>query len=117
MQYTNHPHECDELLDSICKDYTFVAADYPTAWTFREFLKKITPCDFSEIEEDIYPRHPDLTFVRVIFFTCRPKDMERLAFIAKHFHWLRDWEWKIIGSEGEEYYYGKEFRGSTDQEN
>ncbi len=111
IKYTNRPRECDELLTSICKSYQFAASEYPTAWLFREFLKKLDLCDFSEILDDVYVKQdkdgdPFPVDIRIIFFTCLPKDMERMACITEYFPFgktccILDEEGGII--------YGKEF--------
>lgn len=106
MQYTSYPKEQDELLNTICRNYEFAAADYPTAWMFREFLKTINPCDYSEILDDVYFKRGIIQCIRIIFFTCRPRDMERLSCVIGRFPWGR--EAKILDEEGE-IVYGTDF--------
>ena len=84
IRYCPYPKECDELLDVLAKNYEFVADEYPTAWKFRQFLKGLTICDFSEILDDVYYEKdqrggPIIMCKRVIFFTCRERDMERMC--------------------------------------
>lgn len=110
-KYANRPRECDELLNTICKDYHFAAYDYPSAWLFREFLKKLELCDFSEILDDVYIKQdkngdPFPVDIRIIFFTCRPKDMERMACVVGRFPFGK--ECYIFDEEGG-IIYGKDF--------
>lgn len=86
IRYAPYPRECDELMDVLTKDYEFIAEDYPTAWKFRQFLKNLQLCDFSEIYDEPYyksgsPYNPVIMCNRIIFFSCREKDMERLTYI------------------------------------
>lgn len=90
IKYTDYPKEQDELMEILTKDYEFVAEEYPVAWKFREFLKRLGLCDFSEILDDVYlgtdyRNNPMIMCRRVIFFSCRQKDMERLSYVAARF--------------------------------
>ena len=88
IRYVPYPRECDELMEILTKDYEFVAEEYPTAWQFRQFLKNLYLCDYSEILDDVYfsmdDRYdPVVMCKRVIFFSCRPRDMERMGYILE----------------------------------
>lgn len=89
IRYSSHPRECDELMDVLTEDYEFIADEYPTAWKFRQFLKTLQLCDFSEILDDNYfitdeNFDPIIMCNRIIFFSCRPRDMERLCHVLEH---------------------------------
>ena len=83
-----YPKECDELMDVLTEDYEFVAEEYPTAWRFRQFLRTLRLCDFSDILDDVYfvmndKFEPVIMCRRIIFFSCLPKDMKRLTYILE----------------------------------
>lgn len=105
--YTQHPREQGDLLDILAKDYQFVAGEYPTAWKFRQFLKTIPLCEYSEIYDDVWFKadkqfNPMIMSKRVIFFSCRERDMERMTHILDHL----GGESTILDDEGEVLYGG-----------
>ena len=88
IRYSSHPRECDELLDILARDYEFSTDNYAVAWRFRQFLKTLQLCDFSEILDDMWYEKdrdggPLLISRRIIFFTCRKRDMERMCYILE----------------------------------
>ena len=88
LHYSPYPRECDELMEALTRDYEFVSEDYPVAWKFRQYLKNLQLCDFSEILDDVYYENdrlgePIVKCKRVIFFSCRPKDVERISYILE----------------------------------
>ena len=52
-EYSLSPKEYD-VYDGLVKHYEFVADEYPDAWKFKQFLKNLNYCDFSDIQDDIY---------------------------------------------------------------
>lgn len=106
-RYVPHPREYDELMDVLTTDYEFVASEYPTAWRFRQFLKNLPLCDYSEIYDDVWFKadsqyNPIIMSRRVIFFSCRERDMERLSHILERL----GGEATILSSEGDVLYGG-----------
>ena len=86
-EYSLSPKEYD-VYDGLVKHYEFVADEYPDAWKFKQFLKNLNYCDFSDIQDDIYfiinHRNEQVIMCkRIIFFSCRPKDMNRLGYVLQ----------------------------------
>ena len=81
-QHSPYPRE-DDLMDILTKDYEFVSDEYPVAWKFRQYLKNLRLCDFSEILDDVYYSGDVVMCRRVIFFSCMPKDIDRMSFVLE----------------------------------
>lgn len=70
----------DKMFDLLTDDYMFKCDNYVIAYTMREFfLKRFHMCEYSDITEDLY--YP---YSKIIFITCRPQDIFRIKYIARH---------------------------------
>lgn len=89
-------------MDVLARDYEFVTDEYPAAYQFRLYLRNLHMCDYSEILDDIYyttdyTGEPMIRCRRVIFFSCLPKDVERMTYILERLGRHAE----ILDSEGE----------------
>ena len=82
IKHCPYPRE-DALLDILTTDYEFIADEYVTAWKFRQFLKNLRMCDYSDILDDIYYARGIVMCRRVIFFSCMPRDVDRMTFVLE----------------------------------
>ena len=77
LEYLDNDTRMFNLLTS---DYMFKCDNYAVAYTLREvFLKRFHMCEYSEITEDCF-----FPYSKVIFITCRPRDIYRIKYIARH---------------------------------
>ena len=68
-----------DMYNRLTSDYMFKCDNYAVAYNFTQFLDKLRMCERSDIEEDYcYP------YSRIIFFTCLPRDAERMKYVANH---------------------------------
>jgi len=67
----------------ILKDYELQCDEYPGAYIMSQFMDKIPDCDFSRPQDDFYLKDGIIYSNWIVFFTCRPRDAMRLAFIAR----------------------------------
>lgn len=68
-----------DMYNRLTSDYIFKCDNYAVAYIFMQFLDKLRMCERSDIEEDYcYP------YSRIIFFTCLPRDAERMKYVANH---------------------------------
>ena len=72
----------------IYNDYELHCEEYPGAYEMSVFLSRIPYCDYSPIQDDFYFRNGIIHSDWVIFFTCRPKDAERIAYVSRHLKYL-----------------------------
>lgn len=64
-----------ELLTS---DYIFKCDNYAVAYMFCQILDRLKMCEHSEITEDCF-----WPYSKIVFFTCRPEDVQRMKCVAK----------------------------------
>ena len=87
--YSPPPIEPD--YSSLMDDYVLYSEDYPGAWTMCQFLKNMGYCAYSEPTDDFYLKDGVIHSNWVVFFSCRPRDAERLGYIAsrtKYHIWI-----------------------------
>ena len=73
----------DLLECGVLKDYKLVCEEYPGVYEMSRFLEKLGYCDYSQPQDDFYFRNGVIHSQWIIFFTCRPTDAERMAYVAK----------------------------------
>ena len=73
-----HP-DIDSLLTS---DYVMWCDEYSGAYIMSQYLAKLPCCDFSPPTDDFYFQDGVIHSNWVIFFTCRPKDADRMQYVA-----------------------------------
>ena len=86
MRSTNLAFDFDYLMDRddhmfnvLTSDYEFRCNNYSVAYNLIQFLNDLKMCEHSGILDDcFYP------YDWVIFITCRPQDIERMMYVAKH---------------------------------
>lgn len=83
VEYIPDLTECGVL-----SDYELHCEEYPGAYEMAQFLAKLPYCDFSPIQDDFYFSNGIIRSNWVIFFTCRPTDAERIAYVSKHLKYL-----------------------------
>ena len=64
-------------------DYELSCEEYPGAYEMSRFLSNLRYCDYSPPQDDFYFSRGVIHSQWVIFFTCRPTDAERMAYVAK----------------------------------
>ena len=74
----NTPEDEMRLFNLLTSDYLFKCDNYAVAYNFIRFLDKLKMCEHSDITEDYF-----WPYSRVVFFTCLPKDAERMKYVAK----------------------------------
>ena len=67
----------------ILGDYELMCEEYPGAYEMSRFLEKLRYCDYSQPQDDFYFSRGIIRSQWIIFFTCRPTDAERMAYVAK----------------------------------
>lgn len=71
----------NEFMNIITKSYEFRCSNYAVAYNFIQYLDRLRYCDYSGIIDDfISPPASEW----IIFFTCLPKDAERLRKVANY---------------------------------
>lgn len=64
-------------------DYELMCEEYPGAYEMSRFLEKLRYCDYSQPQDDFYFHRGVIHSQWIIFFTCRPTDAARMAYVAK----------------------------------
>lgn len=67
----------------VLQDYELQCDEYPGAYIMSQIMENIPYCDYSRPQDDFYLKDGIIYSNWIIFFTCRPRDAYRLAFIAK----------------------------------
>ena len=75
----NTPDNEMRLFKLLTTDYVFKCDNYAVAYNFIQFLDRLTMCEHSDITEDYF-----WPYSRVVFITCRPQDIQRMKYVAKH---------------------------------
>lgn len=68
----------DQLFDLLTKDYVFICDNYAVAYQLMSVLDRIKFCEYSMPVDDCW-----WPYSWLIFFTCLPKDVRRIGYIAK----------------------------------
>ena len=69
----------DKMFNAITSDYMLKCDNYAVAYMFNQLLDKLRMCEHSDIVDDFcWP------YSSIIFFTCRPQDVKRMKYVAKH---------------------------------
>ena len=64
-------------------DYELSCDEYPGVYEMAQFLANLRYCDYCPPQDDFYFSEGIIRSHWIIFFTCRPTDAERLAYVAK----------------------------------
>lgn len=90
IKYTPAPieHVPDLATCGVLKDYELHCEEYPGAYEMSQFLAKLPYCDYSPILDDFYFSNGIIYSNWVIFFTCRPTDAERMAYVSRELKYL-----------------------------
>ena len=64
-------------------DYELSCEEYPGVYEMSQFLETLRYCDYSQPQDDFYFHKGIIRSQWVIFFTCRPTDAERMAYVAQ----------------------------------
>lgn len=86
INYTPAPIEhIPDLTDcGVLKDYELNCDEYPGAYQMSLLMANLPYCDYSQPLDDFYYKNGIIFSNWTIFFTCRPRDAERLAYISRH---------------------------------
>ena len=69
----------DRMYNALTSDYMFKCDNYAVAYMLTRLLYLFPLCEHSDITEDCF-----FPYSKVIFITCRPRDIERIKCVAKH---------------------------------
>lgn len=84
INYNPAPIEFHPDIESyITSDYVMWCEEYPGAYIMCQYLSKLPYCDFSPPTDDFYFKDGIIRSNWVVFFTCRPKDAERMRYVAQ----------------------------------
>lgn len=68
-------------IDNLTKSFEMRCDNYAVAYTFTQFLDRLRLCDFSSIVDDFFYHKGVPVSDWVIFFSCLPKDAERMTYV------------------------------------
>lgn len=71
-------------MEAITKDFEFRCDNYAVAYTFIQFLNQLYLCDHSGVLDDFVYKNGIPVSDWVVFFTCLPKDADRMTYVAKY---------------------------------
>ena len=94
-----------DMFDAITKDYEFRTTNYAVAYQFLQFLNKLKLCEHTDIYDDYSFKGNSVYSDWVIFFTCMPKDMMRMGFIAKRIPSSYPADIKILNQDEEVWFF------------
>ena len=88
MRYINYcPAPVERVPDlsecGVLGDYELSCEEYPGVYEMAQFLANLRYCDYCPPQDDFYFSDGIIRSHWIIFFTCRPTDAERLAYVAR----------------------------------
>lgn len=84
IRYAPAPKEfIPELVPGLINDYEMHCDEYPGIYIMCQILSGFPMCDYSPILDDFYFMDGVIRSNWVIFFSCRPRDAERLSYVAR----------------------------------
>ena len=89
----------DQLFDLLTDDYIFKCDNYAVGYQLMRILDRMNMCEHSSMIDDCW-----WPYSWIIFFTCRPEDVERIACVARRIPSSIPANIKIFNSDEEEIY-------------
>ena len=92
-------HIPDLMECGILGDYALMCDEYPGAYEMGQILATMPYCDFSPPQDDFYFKDGIIYSNWIIFFTCRPTDALRLAYVANRLKYpitIKDYKGGIL---------------------
>lgn len=83
IDYFPSPPE-GNYIDAITRNFELRCNNYAVAYNFIQFLENLPVCDWSPIMDDYFYHKGFPVSDWVVFFSCLPKDAERMTYVISN---------------------------------